>query len=37
MTQRSAMSCTVIFPKDFSTDEIIALMSQYREIASIDT
>ncbi len=27
----------VIFPKDFSTDEIIALMSQYREIASIDT
>ena len=27
----------VIFPKDFSTDEIIALLSQYREIASIDT
>ena len=27
----------VIFPKDFSTDEIIALMSQYREIAAIDT
>ena len=27
----------VIFPKDVSTDEIIALMSQYREIASIDT
>ena len=26
----------VIFPKDFSTDEIIALMSQYRAIASID-